>query len=306
MTEWLRKKLKVRNDLVREFLAEFLGTFILMIYGDGSVAQAVLSKQSVGNHMSIHWSWGVGVMMGVYVAGGVSGGHINPAVSVAQACLGRFPWKKVPLYAVAQYCGSFLAALVVFLVYFDAINNYDGGVRTILGENGTAGIWATYPTEYVSIGTCLGDQVFGTAILLICVLAITDERNMTPHKGLVPISIGLVVFVIGMTYGLNCGYAINPARDLAPRIFTAIAGWGADPFSHRSFSYFWVPVIGPHVGAVVGAFTYQLFVGFHWPDESDEQDLEKQNNMRKSREAVYSDGEDKVHLNPPGGLELQE
>lgn len=261
----ISQKLRINNNLFREVLAEFLGTFILIVFGDGSVAQFKLSKGTAGSPMSVYWSWGVGVMMGIYVAGGVSGGHINPSVTVAQACLGRCPWVKVPAYIVAQYCGSFIASVFVYLIYFDAINNFDQGTRHVDGSLGTAGIFSTYPQPFLSVYNGLGDQVFGTAILLICVLAITDENNMKPTKGLIPISIGFVVFVIGMTYGFNCGYAINPARDLAPRIFTAIAGWGDTPFNYKEYKWFWIPVLGPHLGAIIGAFIYQLCVGLHWP-----------------------------------------
>lgn len=263
----ISEKLQIKNSLARECLAEFLGTFILLVFGDGSVAQKVLSKGELGSALSIHWSWGIGVMLGIYVAGGVSGAHLNPAVTVAQAFLGRISWKKVVPYMLSQYVGAFVASACVFLVYHDALNNFDGGNRQVDGNLGTAGIWSTYPQVYVSTWNCFGDQIFGTALLLICILAVTDPRNMQPTKGVTALSIGLVVVVIGMTFGLNCGYAINPARDLGPRIFTSIAGWGSNPFTYRDHNYFWVPVLGPHLGGVIGAYIYQLCVGFHWPIE---------------------------------------
>lgn len=263
MSDALANKLRIRSQLCREFLAEFLGTFILIVFGDGSVAQFVLSKGELGSAHSIHWSWGVGVMMGLYASGGVSGGHINPAVSLALAVVGRFPWHKVPIYMLAQYCGAFCASFFVYIIYMDALDHFDGGTRMVVGVNGTAGIWATYPQEFVTTPTALGDQIFGTAMLLICVMAITDERNMNPSKGLVPICVGLSVFVIGMTYHLNCGYAINPARDLGPRLFTLAAGWGDTTFTHRDYGYFWIPILGPHLGAIIGCVLYILFVGLH-------------------------------------------
>ncbi|XP_076465577.1 aquaporin-7-like [Babylonia areolata] len=258
------------HTLVREFFAEMLGTFILMIFGIGSVAQTVLSEGADGSAISIRWSWGFGVALGVSASVGVTGGHINPSVSVAMATLGRLPWLKVPLYLLGQYVGSFLASVVVYLVYMDALDHYDGGHRQVEGVNATASIWSTYPKPYVSTWTGLGDQIFGTAILLVCVMALTDSRHSTgpAPSSLTPFFIGAVVVVIGMTFGLNCGYAINPARDLSPRIFTALAGWGAAPFSFRDYNWFWVPVLGPHVGALLGAHLYQFLVGLHWPDLS--------------------------------------
>ncbi|KAL5004123.1 hypothetical protein ScPMuIL_017579 [Solemya velum] len=258
---------RIKNRLVREGLAEFLGTCILVLFGDGSVAQYVLSRGTLGSADAIHWSWGIGVTMGVYVSGGVSGGHINPSVTVALACVGKFPWRKVPFYILAQYLGGFTASALLYGVYHDALDNLDGGIRHVDGVNGTAGIWSTYPQTFATLSTVLGDQVLGTALLLVLVLAITDDRNLNPPRGLLPISIGLIVVGIGMAFHLNCGYAINPARDLAPRIFTAIAGWGTEPFSFRDYQWFWVPVLGPHVGAIIGACVYELLIDIHWPDE---------------------------------------
>ncbi|KAK6179976.1 hypothetical protein SNE40_012213 [Patella caerulea] len=258
-----------KYPVCREFLAEFLGTFILMCFGEGSVAQLVLSGGKAGSPSTIYWSWGIGVTMGVYVAGGISGGHLNPAVTLAMAILRKCPWRKVPIYMLGQYLGAFVASVVVFFVYTDALNNFDGGVRETQGSTATAGIWSTYPQAHLSTLNGFGDQIFGTAILLICVLAITDGRNMKTPTGLAPISIGLVVVAIGMTFGYNCGYAINPARDLAPRIFTAVAGWGAEPFSFRDYNWFWVPVCGSHFGAIIGSIIYQLCIGLHWPNENE-------------------------------------
>ncbi|ESP00593.1 hypothetical protein LOTGIDRAFT_157872 [Lottia gigantea] len=248
-------------------------------FGNGSVAQVVLSKGTAGGPETIYWSWGLGVTMGVYVAGGISGAHLNPAVTLTMACLKKTSWKRVPFYMLAQYLGAFIASVMVFVVYLDSINNYDGGIRAVIGDKSTAGIWSTYPQSHLSTINGFGDQIFGTALLLICVLAVTDRKNMKPDSGLVPLSIGLIVVVIGMTFGYNCGYAINPARDLGPRIFTAIAGWGEEPFSFRNYNWFWVPVIGSHIGALVGAAIYQLCVGLHWPLDQNDEILKIPNNV---------------------------
>lgn len=260
-------KLHISNTYVREFLAEFLGTFILVSFGAGVNAQHVLSRGSAGSFLTVNFGWGMGCAMGVWVSGGISGGHINPAVSLAMAIIGKFKFRKVLIYWAAQYLGAFAASACVFGVYYDALNHYDGGIRSIHGDNGTAGIWGTYPSEFLQTKSGFADQTFGTMLLLLCVMAITDPRNMTPPKGMVPFAVGIVVFLIGATFGYNCGFAINPARDLSPRIFTAIAGWGSSCFSVDNY-WFWVPVVGSHVGAVAGALIYLLFVGFHAEDET--------------------------------------
>ncbi|KAK7478410.1 hypothetical protein BaRGS_00030335 [Batillaria attramentaria] len=241
-----------------------------------AIAQRVLGGPGAGSQTTISWATGIGVTLGVYVAGGVSGGHINPAVSVAMAALGRLPWVKLPAYLAGQYLGSFLASACVFLVYWDAIEHYDGGQRTVQGETATAAIFATYPQPYVSTWTGLGDQVYATCFLLITILAISDKRNMGPRPGLMAISLGLIVVATNMTLALNCGNAMNPARDLSPRIFTVLAGWGVEPFSFRDYNWWWVPIVGPHVGALLGAAIYHGFIERHWtPGHAQEDETQR-------------------------------
>jgi MIP family channel proteins len=239
--------------------AEFLGTFILIVFGAGVVAQVVLSGQRNGQYLSIKLGWGLAVVMGVYVAGGVSGAHINPAVTLAMAVHRSYPWRKVMPYVVAQFAGAILASAVVYVTYYEALGNFDGGVRQVIGDKGTAGIWATYPQGYLSIRGGLIDQIVGTALLVGLVFALTDNRNMAPSGNLAPLLIGSVVLVIGMTFGYNCGYAINPARDLGPRLFTAFAGWGAEVF-RAGHHWWWVPIVGPCIGGVLGGWSYDLLI----------------------------------------------
>ncbi|XP_023336662.1 aquaporin-7 [Eurytemora carolleeae] len=266
---------RIRSPLLREFLAEFLGTFILVLFGTGSIAQSVLSLNNKGDFFAINWGWFIGILLGVLVSGGVSGGHLNPAVSVAVATLGKFPWWKVPHYLAAQYLGAFTASTVVFLVYWDALVWYEhdrGAYRT---TPDTAGIFATYPGRHLSWAGGVGDQFLGTAMLLICLCAITDRKNMNVSKQLVPLYVGFTVLGIGICFGFNCGYAVNPARDLAPRLFTALAGWGPEVFSY--YSHWWiVPVVASHLGAIAGAWIYYLCVEMNWPRDL-EPESEKEN-----------------------------
>jgi MIP family channel proteins len=240
--------------------AEFLGTFILIMLGTGVVAQVVLSGGTAGNYLSINVAWGIAVTMAIYVAGGISGAHLNPAVTVALAVHRRFAWRKVLPYSIAQLLGAFAASSVAFAVYREALNNFDGGIRQIAGAHGTAGIWATYPQQYLS--TFPGgfvDQVAGTALLVLLVFALVDEKNIAPAANVLPIMVGLAVVVIGQAFGFNAGYAINPARDLGPRLFTAIAGWGNDVFRAGNH-WWWVPVIAPLIGGVLGGYIYDLLI----------------------------------------------
>jgi len=217
----------MRRGLTRELMAEFLGTFVLIVFGVGVVAQVVLSRQTAGSYLSINLAWGLAVTLACYVSAGVTGAHLNPAVTLALAVHRKFPWNKVLPYSAAQFAGAFVASAVVYATYHEALTAFDGGVRQVLGPQGTAGIWATYPQPFLSIfpGGVV-DQIVGTALLVGVIFAITDERNSPAPAGLAPVVVGMLVVLIGATFGFNSGYAINPARDFGPRLFTAMAGWG--------------------------------------------------------------------------------
>src|SRR5437773_2922962 len=255
----------MQKGLSREMFAEFFGTFILIVFGVGVVAQVVLSKQTAGTLLSINIAWGLAVTMGCYVSAGVTGAHLNPAVTLALAARRDFPWNKVLPYSLAQIVGAFVASAVVFVTYHEALNAFDGGVRQVAGAQGTAGIWATYPQPFLSIfpGGFI-DQIVGTALLVACIFAITDDRNSPAPAGLAPVVVGLLVVLIGATFGFNAGYAINPARDFGPRLFTSVAGWGAEVF-RAAHGWWWVPIVAPSIGGVIGGWTYDAFVGKHFP-----------------------------------------
>ncbi|WP_431966531.1 MIP/aquaporin family protein [Actinacidiphila sp. bgisy160] len=276
-------RLKSRGGLWGECLAEFLGTFVLIAFGCGVVAMAVAALPGsgrtegpttiftgVGDWLLIAWGWAFAVAFGIYVAGGVSGAHINPAVTLAFAVRRKFAWAKVLPYWAAQLAGAFTGAALVYLVYHDAINTYDAALKgpKVNGHSvGTFSIFATFPAAYFhgSVWGPLIDQIVGTAFLGMFVVAVIDLRNTAVKANLGPLVIGFAVAAIGMSYGANAGYAINPARDLGPRLFTWAAGWGelAIPGSSPGgySGYFWIPIVGPLVGGVIGVLVYDLFIG---------------------------------------------
>ncbi len=239
--------------------AEFLGTFVLIAFGVGVVAQVVLGNNANGAYLSINLGWGLGVMFGVLVAGGVSGAHLNPAVTIALAVHRGLPWRKVVPFTLAQLAGAFAGAALVYLTYREAIDAFDGGLRQIAGAQGTAGIFATYPQAFLSLGGGLVDQIVGTALLVIGVFAIGDQRNVAAPAWTGPVFVAALVVAIGVAFGLNAGYAINPARDFGPRLFTALAGWGGGVFAANG-GWWWVPIVGPAIGAVLGGFVYDACV----------------------------------------------
>ena len=255
---------RVSDSIAREALAEFLGTLVLMTLGLGVVAQVVLGGGKFGDYLSINLVWGLAVTMGCYVAAGVSTAHLNPAVTLALAVHRGFPWAKVAAYVVAQMAGAFVASAVVYATYYEALSAFDGGTRQVLGPQGTAGIWATYPQPWLSTWGGFIDQVVGTALLVGVIFAISDRRNAPPAAGLEPLIVGLLVLAIGASFGANAGYAINPARDFGPRLFTALAGWGGDVFRAGN-GWWWVPIVAPLLGGILGGWIYDLCVGSRFP-----------------------------------------
>lgn len=257
--------IRVRS-LAGELVAEFLGTFVLIAFGVGVVAQVV--PGGIGDHDSIAWGWGFGVMLGIYVAGRISGAHLNPAVTVALALFQGFPWRKVAPYASAQVAGAFAAALLVRWNYAEVLAAFDPG-HTIKSQ----GVFSTLPGNGVAPITDLGalrDQIIGTAILIFLVFAITDARNSAPLANLTPFVVGLLVVAIGMAWGTNAGYAINPARDFGPRLASFLTGFGGawrDQYGHL---YFWVPIVGPLIGAVIGGALYTYGIARYFHDDQED------------------------------------
>uniref|UniRef100_A0A673ILE5 Aquaporin-7-like n=1 Tax=Sinocyclocheilus rhinocerous TaxID=307959 RepID=A0A673ILE5_9TELE len=198
--------------------------FEFQVFGLGTVAQVVTGNGVFGEYFSINVGFGLSVAMGVHVGGKVSGAHMNAAVSFTMCVFGRLRWKMFPLYVFAQF-------LVIFVL--NAIHHYCGGNFTVSGPKATAGIFATYPAPYISIYTGFFDQVLGTGMLLLCLMALADQRNQPVVPGVEPVGVGLLVLLIGVSLGSNSGYAINPTRDLGPRVFTLMAGWGMEVFSQQ-------------------------------------------------------------------------
>ncbi|MET8902619.1 MULTISPECIES: MIP/aquaporin family protein [unclassified Streptomyces] len=260
-----------RHGLIGEVSAEFAGTMILILFGCGVVAQVAAGGAltdpagGLGDHDSIAWAWGLGVTLGVYVAARLSGAHLNPAVTLALATFKGFPWRKVLPYALAQTAGAFVAALIVRWNYSEALAKADPGhtiktqtVFSTLPANGN-------PALPVHEWGAFRDQVIGTAILLLLILAVTDMLNTPPGANMGAFIIGLIVVAIGMAYGTNAGYAINPARDFGPRLASFLTGYGGAWRDQYGNLYFWVPILGPLIGGVLGAGLYKVFVGRFLP-----------------------------------------
>ncbi|KUJ70092.1 porin [Streptomyces albus subsp. albus] len=256
-----------RSGLIGELASEYLGTMVLILFGCGVVAQVVtgniLSGGALGDHDSIAWAWGIGVTLGVYVAARLSGAHINPAVTLSLALFKGFPVQKVLPYWVAQTAGAFTAALLVRWNYCEMLAAADPG-HTLK----TQGVFSTLPGNGVfpvSEWGAFRDQIIGTAILVLLIFAVTDLLNTPPGANLGPFIIGLIVVGIGMAWGTDAGYAINPARDFGPRLAQYITGYSTAWRDQYGNLYWWVPIVGPLIGGPVGAALYKLVIGRFLP-----------------------------------------
>jgi glycerol uptake facilitator protein len=239
------------HRLSAELIAEFVGTFVLILFGNGVVAMEVLFNK--GGYTNITLAWGLAVTMGIYIAGKVTGAHLNPAVTIALAAFRGFSWARVIPYIAVQTAGAFLAAGVVFWNYRPQFLTVDPGL------DHTAGVFTTFPAFAAQPMAGLLDQTIGTALLLLMIFAITDERNTPPGANMTPLMVGLVVVAIGMAFGGMHGYAINPARDFGPRLFTVAAGFKNNGLTDGAAT-FWVPIVGPILGGLIGAGVYDFCV----------------------------------------------
>ena len=246
-----------KPTLTAELIAEFLGTFVLILFGTGVVAMVVLfpthnaGETIHGGFTNITLGWGLGVTMGIYIAGKISGAHLNPAVTLALAVFRKFPWAKVLPYSLAQTAGAFAAAAVVFWNYHPAFQQVDPDL-----EN-TAGVFTTFPAFPGLPQAGFLDQFIGTGLLLLLIFAIVDEFNAPAGANLAPAMIGLVVVAIGISFGGMHGYAINPARDFGPRLFTVMAGFRNNGVTDGT-RIWWIPVVAPLLGGLAGAAIYDF------------------------------------------------
>ncbi|XP_033495978.1 aquaporin-10a [Epinephelus lanceolatus] len=260
-----RRLVRVRNALVRECMAEFLGTFVLLLFGCSAAAQVKTSRDTKGQFLSVNMAFSVGVMSAMYLTKGITGAHLNPAVTLSFCVLGQVPWGRLVPYSLSQLLGAYMASGLVYLVYYDAIMEFSGGVLTVYGPNETASIFATYPSEYLTLGRSFLDQVVGTGMLMLCILCLDEKRNTPAPSELIPPIVAVIVLGISMSMSANCGAAINPARDLGPRLLTLTAGWGTEVFTCYNY-WFWVPLVAPLLGGVIGSFMYLIFIHWHLPD----------------------------------------
>ncbi|KAL7936524.1 aquaporin-like protein [Trichoderma chlorosporum] len=249
---------KIRS-YCQDAFSEFLGTMTLILFGDGVVAQVVLSNGTKGSYQSISWGWGIAVMFGVYV-GGKSGGHLNPAVTFANCLYRGHPWRKFPVYALAQLLGAMVGAAIVYGNYKSAFDAFEGGpgIRTVTGPTATAGIFCTYPAAFMTRTGMFFSEFVASSILMFCIFALADPNNIGAGN-LMPLCLFFLIFGIGACFGWETGYAINLARDFGPRLVSYMIGYGHEVWSAGGY-YFWIPMVAPFCGCAFGGFLYDVFI----------------------------------------------
>ncbi|EGW37097.1 MIP/aquaporin family protein [Desulfosporosinus sp. OT] len=234
---------------MQAFLGEVLGTMIILLFGTGVVANVLLGKTKGNNGglIVIASGWAFGVALAIYATGPLSGAHLNPAVTIALAATGQFPWDKVPMYIAAQFLGAFLGAVITYLAYLPHWGaTEDPELKLAVFSTGPA--IRNYPANLLT-------EIIGTFILVFVGLSIGITKSATT-TGLNPLLWGFLVWGLGVSFGGPTGYAINPARDLGPRIahfLLPIPGKGSS-----DWGYSWVPVLGPIIGGLLGAFLYKI------------------------------------------------
>ncbi len=239
-----------RKQIYHEFIAELLGTLILVLIGDGSCAMNSLFN--LGGYTNITIAWGIAVLLGILVSNRISGAHLNPAVTIALVLTKRFPKVKICHYLIGQMLGGFIGAYLVYYFYQAKLLIVDPNLIH------SAGIFATFPAVNLFMPSLMS-EIIATAVLLFGILAIVEHFNNDKAVFLAPFAVSLLIVGIGMALGGMHGYAMNPARDFSPRLLTAIIGFKQNGLNDGSNIWI-VPVIGPLIGGPVGALIYDLTI----------------------------------------------
>ena len=267
------------NDSVKtQCIAEFLGTGLFLFFGISCLAAVKVAGASFGL-WEICIVWGLGISLAVYLTAGISGAHLNPAITIALWLFARFPARKVVPYIIAQVAGAFGGALLAYMFYHNLFINFETANHMVRGSVESlqlASIFSTYPSAAISVWQAVFIEIVITSILMGLIMALTDDGNGVPRGPLGPLLIGILVAVLGASTGPLTGFAMNPARDFGPQLFTFFAGWGDIAMTGgRDIPYFLIPIIAPVIGACLGAAVYRLCIGKNLPGNAPEAEVAK-------------------------------
>ncbi|MBJ7221562.1 MULTISPECIES: propanediol diffusion facilitator PduF [unclassified Brenneria] len=258
----------MNDSLKAQCIAEFLGTGLFLFFGIGSLCALKVAGAGLGL-WEICIVWGLGISLAVYLTAGISGAHLNPAITIALWLFACFPRHKVLPYSVAQIAGAFGGATLAYALYHNLFIEFEtahGMVRGSVDSLQLASIFSTYPATAINVWQAAGVEVVITSILMGLIMAITDDGNGVPRGPLAPLLIGILVAVIGASMGPLTGFAMNPARDFGPKLFSFLAGWGNVAMTGgRDIPYFIIPIVAPIIGACLGAACYRYLIGKNLP-----------------------------------------
>lgn len=254
------------------FIGEFFGTFLLVFFGCGSVCAATTTGAQVGV-FQVAIVWGLGIATAIYLTGSLSGAHLNPAVTISVAVWSHFRKRRVLPYIAAQMLGAFMASALLYLVFGDALRAYEKSTHIVRGQPGSEASAMVFGEFYpnpggkpltgdarqrISPAAAFGAEVAGSAVLLLVVFCANDERNASRPQALAAATIGLTVTLLISLLGPLTMACFNPARDLGPRLFSSVAGWGALPFQVNGLGWLTVYIIAPVLGGLLGGGVYRL------------------------------------------------
>lgn len=250
-----------KKQILGECFAEFIGCLVFILIGCGAVASSVLTSVSFSQwEMSI--VWGIGVTVAIYLVGSISGAHLNPAVTISLTIHRNFDKRKILPYIASQILGCFSAAAIIYFIFNPFIESFELTNNIIRASEGgvvTAGIFSTFPNANINLGHAFLVEAFITNILMIAILAIGEEKSTNkPGANLQPLMVGLTIAIIGSAFGTLTGFAMNPARDFGPRLFSFLAGWSE--LGPVNTYYFLIPIIAPIVGAILAGFIYDNLI----------------------------------------------
>jgi glycerol uptake facilitator protein len=247
---------------IGELVSEAVAVFIIIAFGDSVAAMYTLYDPSPYQHA--YWGvcivWGLAVTIAIYTTASVSGCHANPAVTLALAIYRKFSWKKVVPYCIAQTVGGFVGAAIVYVLFSPVIDQFNNLHHVTRAAGGAAGVFFTHPGLAITPMHAFSDQIILTAFLIFGIFAVTEQYNeQAPGANFGAVIIGLIVAVIGASMGYLEAWAINPARDFGPRLFCFFTGWGSSALPSPD-NYWWIPIVAPLIGGVVGGLAYQVLI----------------------------------------------
>ncbi len=252
----------MNRQLLGSLISEAVAIFIIIAMGDSVACMYVLYDPSpyLNSYWGVCMAWGLATTLAIYVTGSVSGTHANPAVTLSLAMFRGFPWHKVIPYWIAQVIGAFLGAALVYQLFSPVIDHYNEVHHLTRAAGGAAGVFFTHPGLAITPMHALVDQIVLTAFLIFGIFAITEQYNeMAPGANSGALMIGLLVATIGASMGYLEAWAINPSRDFGPRLFAFMAGWGKSALPGPQ-NYWWIPIVGPLIGGVVGGAAYRWLI----------------------------------------------